>query len=78
MAATSSGSTAAAGVGIAVGVSTALGCEASLSLLCSLESSVEEELLLDVERDEELEFDLLRGLGRVCDFEPSGSTLNLC
>ena len=39
---------------------------------------MEEELLLDVELDEELEFDLLRDLGRVCDFEPSGSTLNLC
>ena len=65
-------------MGIALGVSTALGCEASLSLLFSLESSVEEELLLDDELEEELEFDLLRDLGRVCDFEPSVSTLNLC
>ena len=34
--------------------------EPSLALLCSLESSLEEELLLlDVELDEDLEFDLL-------------------
>ena len=30
------------------------------------------------ELEEELEFALLRDLGSVCDFEPSGSTLNLC
>ena len=50
--------------------------EPSLALLCSLESSLEEELLLlDVELDEDLEFDLLGDLD--CDLPGDGDLLCL-